>query len=243
MKHRALVWYLLLFLLRVGAPEAAAEESGVSGRVVDASGAPVAGIEVATYWTIGDGRWTARNGVTTDADGAFAIEVRVQSRTRSLMALDETQEHGAVALLDEETIQEPIVLTLERTTRVHGAFESSELGYPPEKAYVSMMARPAQIAVASYMGKPDFSFRLPPADYVLRISCVDCERTSKRVTLTEDMRAVDLGTTDLEPTIIARHYGRRPPPLHVTDVRGLEEGVRLSDFEGRWVLLEFWGHW
>ena len=57
------------------------------------------------------------------------------------------------------------------------------------------------------------------------------------------MRTVDLGTTDLKPTIIAQHYGKAPPAWHVTDARGVDPEATLADFKGKWVLLEFWGFW
>jgi hypothetical protein len=29
----------------------------------------------------------------------------------------------------------------------------------------------------------------------------------------------------------------------VTDARGVKRDVQLSDFKGKWVLIEFWGFW
>ena len=46
-----------------------------------------------------------------------------------------------------------------------------------------------------------------------------------------------------DPTEIAKHVGKEPPPLRVTDARGLNTGVRLADLKGKWVLIEFWGFW
>lgn len=38
-----------------------------------------------------------------------------------------------------------------------------------------------------------------------------------------------------------KHYGEPPPKWHITDARGVKKDVRISDFRGKWVLLDFWG--
>jgi hypothetical protein len=167
----------------------------------------------------------------------------VSSRARSLMVLDAKQEQGALATLDAETTANPIVLKLEPTTLVKAAFVSKGLGREIEKAYVSFTARPAGIAVAAHRGAPSLSLRLPPGDYSVRVSGVDCRRVNTRIKLTVGTGTLDLGTTDLKPTIIALHYGKEPPKLTVSDARGVDPKVKLADFKGKWVLLEFWGYW
>jgi thiol-disulfide isomerase/thioredoxin len=38
-------------------------------------------------------------------------------------------------------------------------------------------------------------------------------------------------------------YGKIPPELAITDVRGVNKNVKLADFRGKWVLLDFWALW
>src|SRR2546427_2043 len=35
-------------------------------------------------------------------------------------------------------------------------------------------------------------------------------------------------------------YGQKPPAWHVTDARGVSKEVQLSDFKGKWVVVDFW---
>ena len=37
------------------------------------------------------------------------------------------------------------------------------------------------------------------------------------------------------------YYGKEPPPLAITDARGVRKDVKLADYHGKWVLLDFWG--
>src|SRR5262249_7005474 len=53
----------------------------------------------------------------------------------------------------------------------------------------------------------------------------------------------DMGTIDLPATEIAKHVGKAPPQWFVKDARGLKKEVTIADFKGKWVLVDFWGHW
>lgn len=36
---------------------------------------------------------------------------------------------------------------------------------------------------------------------------------------------------------------RRAPEFTITAARGIDPGVKLADYRGRWLLIDFWGHW
>ena len=139
--------------------------------------------------------------------------------------------------------KQPLVLKLRPTTLVRGAYTNKGFGYEIEKLYVSFTPRPTRMAVATHRGAPSFGLRLPPGDYLMAIGGVDCRRMSPSITVTGDIPVLDMGTTDLKPTIIAQYYGRAPPAWHVTEARGVKAETTLADFKGKWVLLEFWGFW
>ena len=88
------------------------------------------------------------------------------------------------------------------------------------------------------------SLQLPPGDYRLSYYATDCiAANNKAVTVAAHAKEVDLGTIDLAPTVLSQLYGKVPPEWSVSEARGIDRAVRLADFKGKWVLLEFWGFW
>jgi len=88
-----------------------------------------------------------------------------------------------------------------------------------------------------------FSFRLPPGAYKFWGYGTDIQDLKKDITLNAGEPDLDFKTVDMKATVIARHKGKAPPAWHVTDARGVKNDVKISDFKGKWVLLEFWGYW
>ena len=41
----------------------------------------------------------------------------------------------------------------------------------------------------------------------------------------------------------SQFYGKAPPELAITDALGVSKDVKLEDFRGKWVLLDFWAVW
>ena len=72
---------------------AAGQQRQVTGTVVDADGAPVAGADVASYWSFGE-KPQASNGGTSDDDGSFTVDVRFGGRPTALMAMNAERTAG-----------------------------------------------------------------------------------------------------------------------------------------------------
>ncbi len=68
-----------------------------------------------------------------------------------------------------------------------------------------------------------------------------------RIDVPPGRSALDVGLLDVVPSdsdtldYFSRFYGKRPPELAITDARGVPKSVKLADFHGKWVLLDFWG--
>lgn len=114
-----------------------------------------------------------------------------------------------------------------------------------------------------------FETWLPPGKYVLdaygiadlKVEELDIAVTPNPVIeLKGDERQVDLGLLEMKPRPpsprqkriaeskadgswgdFTKHYGQPPPSWHVVDARGVSKSVQLSDFRGKWVLIDFWG--
>lgn len=37
--------------------------------------------------------------------------------------------------------------------------------------------------------------------------------------------------------------GQAPPEIKISEARGLPANWKLADAKGKWIIIEFWGHW
>ena len=130
--------YVLVVLgLAIGSSAFGEEENWIKGRVVDESGRPVAGVDVATYWSSNgtqrgaDGReldlskpdelaqfWghlgrmepISDNKVVTGPDGVFAV--KASWRTHFAMAMDRERKRGAIGVVRKGHDGEPVEIRL-----------------------------------------------------------------------------------------------------------------------------------
>lgn len=221
---------------------AAAHGQGVTiqGTVVDAKGDPVQGASVATTWL--EGR--PSGGVTTDQEGRFSLETRGSGRARAVLIMDEDRTHGVISRYDPGFYDEEKTLKLKKLVKVQGKFSCSDLGDPPPWTNVYANITPDRIRIGRCSSREaEFSFLLPPGEYELYMYGTDAKKRFLHQSIEGDEGVIDLETIDLDATEIAKMYGKEPPPWTVTDARGVGKDVLLSDYKGKYVLLEFWGFW
>lgn len=240
MKTRCGIVAVMLGLLPMTAR--AQEEVKITGCVVDSAGKPVAGAEVATFWTSEKAKVTPYKGVATDAEGHFVLPLTFYGRGEALLALDKERKTGGLIVVQPKEAAKPLEIKLSPLVHLHGKFECKELNKRPKWSNVYVQSGQARIAMC-ISEEASFSFQLPPGAYKFWAYGSDIQDLKKDITLKADQLDLDMGTIDLPATIIARHKGKAPPAWHVTDARGVKKDVRLSDFKGKWVLLEFWGYW
>jgi AhpC/TSA family len=111
-----------------------------------------------------------------------------------------------------------------------------------------------------------FEVRLPPGRYVLKGYSQFADKDlfegelvpDREVVLKGDTFDVDLGRLIFSPHRVqkrarkaqaqadgmwgdyTKHYGEKPPRWHITDSRGVSKDAQLSNFQGKWLLVEFW---
>ena len=108
-----------------------------------------------------------------------------------------------------------------------------------------MMFGPDKIRVAQCGSKAaTFDLKLPAGEYLFNGYGTDeVQGMGKKLTLRADQPDLDLATIHLKASPLGQMYGKEPPPLHITDARGISREIKLSDFRGKWVILDFWGYW
>ena len=234
-----------LGLALIGAGEARADITRLTGRVVDAAGKPIAGAEVGTVWMFDGDRPQAFDGVKADADGRFRMDHNFNGRPGALVAMDADRKVGGLAIVDPAKVPESVEISAGSLVRVHGGFACPELGEPLGWTNVYMMVEPGRIRVAQCSSRESkFDLKLPAGKYLFNgYGSKEVKQVGRRVELKSDQPDLDLGSIALEVAPLGKMYDKEPPPLHVTDARGIGKDVKLADLKGKWVVLDFWGYW
>ncbi len=237
--------------VRVGADDervvlTLAEGLRLSGRVVDVDGRPAIRARIANFWTFDrTPTGTPLGGLTTDADGRFDGVVEAWTDQISLVAYSSDRTLAGVVDVNKQDAARALEIRIRPSIRVHGRIASSDLARAVgwTNTYWTLTASKARIAQC-ISTKAEFDLLLPAGAYSWNAYGSDVEQKSGDLTLSTDSRDVDLGVIDLPATFLALHKGKELPPWKVTDARGLAlDHCALSDFKGKWVLVEFWGYW
>jgi thiol-disulfide isomerase/thioredoxin len=127
---------------------------------------------------------------------------------------------------------------------------------------ISLLLPPGKYDFDVYSSSPDASMRRPKyrkgndtttarlIDAAIE-TLVDLPVRGIRVEVPRGKDVLDLGVLNValprDKDGIARDYsqfyGKEPPELAITDARGMPKGMKLADFRGKWVLLDFWAVW
>lgn len=227
-----------LVLTCVLAPPASADEVTLKGTVVDMDDKPLQEADVATIWLEGN----PAGGVRTDKDGNFELKANHYGRGLAVMVMSKDRKLGAVAVVSPSRMDQPVNLFASKLVEVRGKLTCKDLGAPPPWSNVYVNLMPGNTRVARCMSEEaEFSFRLPAGMFKLHMYGTDVRGYDKSVDIEDgDQGKIDLGDIDLKATPIAKLYDKKLPPWNVTDARGAEKDVKLSDYKGKWVLIEFW---
>lgn len=231
-------------LLAAGGVADAADVT-LHGTVVDENGAAVADATVATSWQYTDKGFSARKGVKTDAEGKFSLSVRKRGTSASLMAVDKGRWRGAAATVAIEYSENEVTLQLQPLVRVKARFHCDFFDGPPARTSVyAMLGKDRARVVYTSTENGVVEFALPPGQYTLRVLGTDVNSKLVKQEVAAGQEEVDVGTVRLDAKTFAKHYGKEPPEVwSITETRGVAADVKLSDYRGKWVLVEFWGFW
>lgn len=191
----------LVVLLTASAAFSAEEPQKLGGRVLDASGVPVAGASVSAFWSANGLDWDqvvasrekepekvwrhegemapwGDTRVLTDAEGRFSIAA--PERKKTLMIYDRERTHGAVVVYDVKHPEVPLEVRLAPLVRVFGKVHLSGSDRPLTWSctYLNFpyeeadpLNRSRMAVCGSYQTR--FEFRVPPGTYELGASSED----------------------------------------------------------------------
>ncbi|WP_240907429.1 redoxin domain-containing protein [Paludisphaera rhizosphaerae] len=245
-RRNATRWWMGLSALALWASLANAQAVKIEGRVLDAAGAPAAGVEVAPHWSVNEktGEQRPFEGAATDADGRFSFKLETYGRDAVLTAFDADRKNAAMVVVPKDATDKPVELRLSPAVRIHGKLDSKELGRVPNWMNIYMYTadrkgRPFERQTTT----PEFSLIVPAGEYEFHAYGSDVRDALRRLKLQSDQPEVDLGTVDLPAQALALLKGKPMPPWKIADARGVKKDVTIADYRGKWVLVDFWGYW
>ena len=238
-------WLTALLIWTMVCPVALGDNITVTLKAIDAAGQPVAKAEVALFWDAKDGAMTAgAKPIVTDAGGKAVLRVDTWNEKRPVLVLSSDRMLGGIVGVSNDDDGKEVTITVGPTIRVRGKLECKELKAKPDSAITTVTPdgfRP--FFAQNHSRTASFEFVLPAGKYMFGSYGTDVEDAKQAVVLTGDRREHDLGTLDMKASPIARLRGKQVPDWSITDARGAKGDVKLADYKGKWVYLEFWGFW
>ncbi|MCP3979306.1 MAG: redoxin domain-containing protein [bacterium] len=200
------------------------------------------GVSIAPVWQRSDSGLTPFRGATTDASGSYSLPLPVyrEEAELALLALDAERTVGGVIRLDPRR-DESARINLKPLARLRARFVLEGGGDPVATWCSFSVGRRGFHFIQGNFEDGLLDVSLPPGKYWLWHQSEDSVRYARRIKLPR--RGRDLGTLEMATTKLAKLRGTPAPELDVTHARGdfPEEG--LAGYRGKWVLIDFWGHW
>ena len=219
----------------------------VTGRVLDAQGAPVPHAAVAEVWGFDHGTsGTPFRGLDCDEEGRFdgALELW-QIDSFVLVAYSPDRMLAGLIQLEKGGPTTNLRIEVGPSVRVHGRIVSQTLGRPLAwtNTYWNFGSGKARLAQCM-SSKGEFDVRLPAGSYDLFAYGEDVVPKHVELEFSSAAPDRDLGEIDIPAAFLALHKGKELPPWNVTEARGVPiQKSALADFRGKWLLVEFWGYW
>lgn len=215
----------------------------ITGRILDPEGKPAVGAQFGAEWSNRNGKLVPLQSWKPGADGGFTGELHWVNRPMVLLAMDAARKNGAFQVVEDKDLKSrmDIELKLAPMSDVSGALACPAIGPALGTTTLVVQTRPGGAWVARLTLTDDrFTLPLPPGNYDAVAVAYDARELRTPFRVEAGGKAVDLGKLELEPTVIAKSWGKAPPAFSATAARGIDAGVKLSDLGGKWVLLVFW---
>ena len=235
---------LLTLFLAITVNADAATIVKVHGRILDEKGNPVAGARVTDSWFAEEaGVLEPIKPALSGKDGQFSLELEISNRDLAVMAIDATGMLGGVGIVRAKSPDDLREISLAPLVETRVRYASENADRILDRTYVAWSIGAEALRIAGARSRtPEFVIKLPPGLYTVSGSDSRHVEEVREITL-EAGKPVDLGEIKLPLTPQAKLWGKPAPAWHVTDARGVSKDVQPSDFQGKWIVLEFWGYW
>lgn len=201
-----------------------------------------------------EGVLASRPAVQAQKTGKGTFSVTVKDRPRvPVFVVNKDRTQGGLTLVERGQSNQTTRIQLGPLVRVTAEIYCPETGKSPAwsiaEVYMLGGDRIPLTKCGTFKGK--VSFLLPPGEYAVTASSDDLPARTCQVTIPSAATQFDIGVIELllpkgaegKAVNIQEYYGKKPPPLEITDARGVPKEVKLEVYRGKWVLLEFWAVW
>lgn len=258
LSRKSSLWFGVLLCLLTLAQMVHADSYEISIRIVNSEGDVVAGAIASPYWMNGlnpdeEHRVEAQDDalVVTGPDGTAKLRIGNWQRKRCVMIQSKDGTQSAIIKAGPEDHDKQFEVTLAPNITVAGQLSCEELD---DIHWTNIVISPGLkkedylVQVRSTDGK--FEFAVPPGTYTLTMYGSHVLEKIETFEIPAGEATHDLGEIPMLLNPKMRLTGKPAPTLTIAEARGVEfdptanqNQFDLEPYRGKWVLLEFWGHW
>lgn len=246
-----------------------AEVVKFAGKVVDDKGKAVKEATVGVLWVAQDKKFSSQQSVAVEKNGTFSAEFDVDGeKPVALLAFDKVQKRGGFVVVRPTDFRDEHKIEIDTLVTVTGNFDVKNIRGNPETVRMVFESAPDRAPLIRFElpAKKKASIKIPAGKYTLQLDCDGGEKAPREVVI-PNKASHDLGEKMVLNPVTSKHArkddeakpekdakagdGKKSdkkalptlPRFNVTDAIGVGKDVKLEDYKGKWVLLEFWGYW
>jgi thiol-disulfide isomerase/thioredoxin len=226
---------------------ALAGEKSISGTVVDGKGQPQAGVEIAVGWNCAgkDFQLAPQQKIESDRSGQFTGKVPCGDGPVAIMAIDKARTRGALRVIAPDDLSKPVRLDLGPLVTASALLVLGDFEKKPGAIKIEVFAQPQKVKILEFDTEATtIKLKLPVGSYSLTAGAADAVAAGTEMDLDADEADFDCGKLKIEPKPgKGGTASKAAPAFKVTDAIGVDKNVKLSDYKGKWVVIDFWGYW